>query len=152
MANLHNYADDSTLSSFANTIPNLINILKQETNTAISWLTNNNMIANPETFHCIILTKNKADTSEIEVRISDKVIKSEQNVKLLGVTIDNKINFDLHVSNICKKGSAQLNALCILRKFLSFKANQYYYRVLFLLISTIVPKYSIFHRQSRFQK
>ena len=81
MANLHNYADDSTLSNFANTIPNLIiKILKQETNTAISCLTNNNMIV-PEKFHCIILTKNKADTSEIEVRISDKVIKSEQNVK-----------------------------------------------------------------------
>ena len=106
-ANLHNYADDSTLSSFANTIPNLINILKQETNTAISWLTNKNMIANPEKFHCIILTKNKSDTSEIEVRISDKVIKSEQNVKLLGVTIDNKINFDLHVIIFAKK--RQLN-------------------------------------------
>ena len=48
------------------------------------------MIANPEKFHSIILTKNKADTTEIEVRISDKVIKSEPNVKLLGVTIDNK--------------------------------------------------------------
>ena len=122
-ANLHNYADDSTLSSFSNTIPNLINILKQETNTAISWLTNNNMIANPEKFHCIILTKNKADNSEFEVRIGDKVIKSEPNVRLLGVTIDNKINFDLHVSDICKKASAQLNALCRLRKFLSFKAK-----------------------------
>ena len=72
-ANLHNYADDSTLSSFANTIANLINILKQETNTAISWLTNNNMIANPEKFYCIILMKNKADNSEFEVRIGDKV-------------------------------------------------------------------------------
>ena len=122
-ANLHNYADDSTLSSFSNTIPNLINILKQETNTAISWLTNNNMIANPEKFHCIILTKNKADNSEFEVRIGDKVIKSEPNVRLLGVTIDNKINFDLHVSDICKKASAQLNALCRLRKFFSFKAK-----------------------------
>ena len=137
-ANLHNYADDSTLSSFANTIPNLINIIKQETNTAISWLTNNNMIANPETFHCIILTKNKADTSEIQVRISDKVIKSEPNVKLLGVTIDNKINFDLHVSNICKKASAQLNALYRLRKFLSFKPKYVLIQSLFLLISTIV--------------
>ena len=62
-ANVHNYADNSTLSSFSNTIPNLINILKQETNTAISCLTNNNVIANPEKFHCIILTKNKADNS-----------------------------------------------------------------------------------------
>ena len=42
-----------------------------------------------------------------------------------------KINFDLHVSNICKKASAQLNALCRLRKFLSFKAK-------YVLIQSIV--------------
>ena len=29
----------------------------------------------------------------------------------------------MHVSNICKKASAQLNALCRLRKFLSFKVK-----------------------------
>ena len=68
------------------------------------------------------MTKNKADNSEYEVRISDKVIKSETNARLLGVTIDNKINyFDLHVSDICKRASNQLNALCRLRKFFIFQ-------------------------------
>ena len=58
------------------------------------------MLANLEKYHCINLTKNKADKSAFELRISNKVIKSEPNVRLLAVTIDNKINFDLHVSDI----------------------------------------------------
>ena len=32
-------------------------------------------------------------------------------MKFLGVTIDFKLNFDEHVSNICKKVSRQLNVL-----------------------------------------
>ena len=47
-ANIHNYADDNTLTSFSNSIQNLINILESESNIAISWLGNNKMIANPE--------------------------------------------------------------------------------------------------------
>ena len=90
-ANVHNYADDTTLSTFSNSIPNLIRVLEDETNTAISWLTNNNMIAKPEKFHSIIVTKNRADNSNFLVKIGDKVIKTEPNVKLLGVTIDNKL-------------------------------------------------------------
>jgi hypothetical protein len=39
------------------------------------------------------------------------MIKCEDEVKLLGVTIDFKLNFDRHVSNICKKASRQLNVL-----------------------------------------
>ena len=56
-SNVHNYADDITLSTFSNSIPNLIRVLEDETNTAISWLTNNSMIASPEKFHSIIVTK-----------------------------------------------------------------------------------------------
>ena len=122
-ANVHNYADDNTLSSFSNSIPNLIKILEHETSISITWLTNNSMIANPEKFHFIILTKNKTDNSGIEIRINDKLIKSERNVKLLGVKTDNKLNFNLHVSDICKKAAAQLNAIYRLKNFLSIKAK-----------------------------
>ena len=102
-----------------NSIPNLIRVLEDETNTAISWLTNNSMIANPEKFHSIIVTKNRADNSNSLVKIGDRVIKIEPNVKLL----DNKLNFDLHISYLCKTASAQLNALLRLKYFLSYKAK-----------------------------
>jgi hypothetical protein len=35
----------------------------------------------------------------------------EDEVKLLGVTIDFKLNFNKHISNICKKAARQLNVL-----------------------------------------
>ena len=69
------------------------------------------MIANPEKFHSIIVTKNRADNSNFLVKIGDKVIKTEPNVKLLGVTIDNKLKFDLHISYLCKTASAQMLSL-----------------------------------------
>ena len=38
-------------------------------------------------------------------------LSCEDEVKLLGVTIDFKLNFNTHISNICKKAARQLNAL-----------------------------------------
>ena len=108
---LHNYADDNTISS---SIPDLINNLECEANTALSWLASNNMIANPDKFHSIILSKNRIDTSDLKVKVGNKVIKSEANVKLLGVKIDNELNFNSHVSDLCKNASAQLNSLRLL--------------------------------------
>ena len=50
IANVHNYADDNTLTAFSNSIPNLVKILEDESDIAISWLNKNNMIANPDKF------------------------------------------------------------------------------------------------------
>ena len=52
--NVHNYADDTTLSTFSNSVPRLIKLLEKETDVTLTWLKNNNMIANPKKFHSII--------------------------------------------------------------------------------------------------
>ena len=122
-ASIHNYADDNTLSYFSNSIPNLIKILEHESCIAISWLNENKMIANPEKFHAIVVTKNRANNSNINVSINGKNIKSEPWVKLLGIKIDNKLKFDLHIADLCNKASGQLNALIRLKPFLNFKAK-----------------------------
>ena len=89
------------------------------------------MIANPDKFHSIILSKNIIDTSDLKIKVGNKVIKSEANVKLLGVKIDNELNFNSHVSDLCKNASAQLNALIRFKNILSFKAK-------FILIQSFV--------------
>ena len=80
------------------------------------------MIANPDKFHSIILSKNRIDTSGLKVKVGNKVIKSETNV-LLGVKIDKELNFNSHVSDLCKTASAQLNDLFRFKNILSFKAK-----------------------------
>ena len=46
------------------------------------------------------------------------------SVELLGIQIDDKLNFNLHVSNICRSAANQLNALIRLKRFLGFKEKR----------------------------
>ena len=120
ISSLHNYADDNTLSAFAKNIPNLIKILEDDSELAINWLKENKMIVNPSKFQSIIITKEKIDTCNYTLKINDKEVKTSSNVKLLGVTLDSKLNFDIHISKLCKKSAAQLNALCRMDAYLNF--------------------------------
>lgn len=80
-SDLHNYADDNKLSSFSNSIPNL---LEGESEQALAWLHENKMIANPDKCQCIIINKDRIEnTSSKLIRIGDKNIYSEDTVKLL---------------------------------------------------------------------
>ena len=46
------------------------------------------------------------------------------SVKLLGLQLDNKLNFNLHISNICKSAANQLNALIRLKKIMNFEEKK----------------------------
>ena len=68
------------------------------------------MKANPDKFTAIAVGKRTKDEN-IVFNLENNVINCEDHVNLLGVTIDFKLNFDLHISNVCKKASRQLNVL-----------------------------------------
>ena len=59
--------------------------------------------ANPEKFQAILLRINRTSTSGKTINIDGEIINSEETVKLLGVTLDYRLDFDPHISNICKK-------------------------------------------------
>ena len=100
----------------------LVKDLENDANIAISWLRNNKMIANSDKFQCIILSKNKADNI-VEVNIENQKVSSQTSVKLLGITINNKLNFNEHINKLFKSASPQLNAVFRLRYKLPFKAK-----------------------------
>ena len=117
------FSDDNTLSAFSNSIPILIHILELESNVAIDWLERNDMIANPDKFHAILMTKHKDDTKGETIMINEKEIASENTVRLLGVKIDHKLSFDEHISDLCRKAAGQLNALKRLNSYIGMKAK-----------------------------
>ena len=123
-ATLYNYADDNTLAYFSKSMPDLVNILEKETGVALTWLEQNEMIANPEKFHALLLRKNQTNTSGEQININGKIIKSEETVKLLGVTLDYRLDFDPHISNLCKKAATQLNVLKRLKIFIGFQEKK----------------------------
>ena len=93
-------------------------MVETETELVTQWFDFNLMQANPEKFHAILLGKRgHAGCEDFTVR--GNTIKCEDSVKLLGVTFDYLLNFNSHVSNICKKAAKQINALLRLSKYLN---------------------------------
>ena len=68
------------------------------------------MIANPDKFKAIVLTKTDHNTAGIKLEFSEKTILSSNEIDLLGVAIDTQLSFYSHIIKICCKASGQLNA------------------------------------------
>ena len=51
-----------------------------------------------------------------KLHIDNNEIESENLLTLLGITIDNRLSFDGHISKLYHKASMQLNALFRLKK------------------------------------
>ena len=120
-----NFADDNFLSTIAKTLVELKNTLQSESEVVINWFKNNKMIVNPEKFQVIILDKQKYDYSNETIEFDNKTIETVSSVRLLGVQLDDKLNFSLHVSNICKSATNQLSALIRLNNFLCFEEKEF---------------------------
>ena len=76
------------------------------------------MIVNPDKFKSIIIQKINQTSKHKQFLIGNDVVDVASSVKLLGISIDGQLNFNLYISNICKSASKQLNALVRLKCFL----------------------------------
>ena len=56
----------------------------------------------------MLLRENPTNTSGENININGKIIKSEETVKLLGIILDYKLDFDPHISNLCKKAATHV--------------------------------------------
>ena len=71
-----------------------------------------------------MIINSKKDLSKSVLNINGVEFTMESSVKLLGIEIDNKLNFEKHVSYICQKTSNQLNAICRLQAFMGHKEKE----------------------------
>ena len=93
----------------------MIEVLEEEGGVALTWRKQNQMIANPEKFHALLIRKDQTNTSGENCNIQGKMIKSEETVKLLSIQLDYK-----HISELCRKAASQLNVLKRLKQFIGF--------------------------------
>ena len=120
-SDIYNFADDNVISVASKKRDTLLETLKNESESAVNWFRNNNMIVNPEKFQLMLLQKSTKKLIQEKLQIDNKKNKSENSVTLLGITIDNRLSFDDHVSKLCNKASMQLKAIFILKKYMSQK-------------------------------
>ena len=82
------------------------------------------MIVNRDKFQAIVLNKKRFNLTNINFQVENQMIKSVSSIELLGIQIDDKLNFNLHISKICKSAANQLNTLIRLKQFLNFRAKE----------------------------
>ena len=102
-AKLASFADDNIIYAAKRDLYELLRLLEKESEVAIKWFSDNNMIVNPKKFEAIITNRQNRSNHNCCLTIHHVEIKSKESVTLLGIEIDNKLNFEKHVSTICKK-------------------------------------------------
>ena len=95
-SDLHNFADDNTITTTCNTLTGLLKTLEQESESAVSWFKQNELIVNVDKFQAIILNKKESEAKKKRT-IDNNDIESAKSVKLLGITIDDRLRFDQHI-------------------------------------------------------
>ena len=75
------------------------------------------MQANPSKFQALLLGSN-SENSNVSFNVGDTAINPSKSVNLLGVEIDNKLNFSIHIAEICSRAGRQVSALARLSKTL----------------------------------
>ena len=69
----------------------------------------------------MLLDKRKSDHTNQRIVVDNQNIKVVSSVELLGIQIDDKLNFNLHISNICRSAENQLYAIIRIKQLLGFK-------------------------------
>ena len=112
-----NFADDTTLSACSLSLEELLRDLENDTLSAIIWFENNYMKLNQD--KCHFLASGNVN-EHLWVKVGDEMIWESTEEKLLGVTIDKNLDFNSHLTSVCKKAGQKVSALARITRLLLF--------------------------------
>ena len=115
-----NYADDNSPFCTAPSIPQVINNLEADAKNLLSWIKHNGLKANPDKFHLLL-----SDTDQnVTMKVDNLDIANSLNEELLGITVDSKLTFKAHVSELCTLASQKLHALSRISNYMIFEQRR----------------------------
>ena len=99
-ADIMSYADDNTPYVCSENVDVTLEKLEEVGKALFEWISDNFLKANTDTCH-LILSTDEPFITNIEV-IKNEVIKNNNNKKLLGINLNNRVGFDTHCFFITK--------------------------------------------------
>ena len=94
--------------------------LQNDSNSLLGWYKSNYLKPNPDKWH--LLLSDKGDNHAI--KIGTEVISNSKVEKILGVYLDNKLNFNSHLKKLCKEASQKLHVLARLSNLMSIRQRK----------------------------
>ena len=101
----------------------------------------NYMKTNTDKYHLLI---SGCKNEEMWEKLDRDIVWESNDVKLLGITLDNNLKFDKHVSDIYSKANRKLNVLTRVVKSLPFKKRRFLFKPFMSHNLNIVHSYGCF--------
>ena len=100
---LANYADDSIMNTSNKRVSTIVDSLRHEFTILSKWFYL--IVLNPE--KCSFMSLGVDGSLQINLVCGDEILKNKKQ-EVLGATLDNKLNFAIHLLNITKMPSRSL--------------------------------------------
>ena len=111
------YADDTTLCFQNKNISDMTTICNNTLTDFSHWAIANRLTINPEKTQCMLFANIQFPENIPSVTLNHRPIESVDSFKFLGVVLDPKIKFNLHIQMICNKISKSIG---IIRKISNY--------------------------------
>ena len=134
------YADDNTPYATGVCLEKTLQNIEKASNTLFKWFPNNYMVANAD--KCLLLT---STSEEVSVKIENEIIKKPLQEKLLGIVIDNRVTFEPHMKNLCKKAGQKLHALARIANYMDIRKRRSIMNAFILSQFSYCPLIWMFH-------
>ena len=123
----HSYADDTQL--YIHCDNNEISIQAAITQLELciadvcKWMTENALKLNEEKTDFIIFAAHTNQYSTPSLCIGESVINPSESIKILGVTLDNRLTMQKHITNTCQSSYMHIRKINSIRRYLSEQAT-----------------------------
>ena len=100
------YANDNAPYVIIDDINGVITSLEKASKALFEWFKNNLLKSNADKCHSLV-----SSSDAVNLRVSEYDIKNSECEKLLCVKFNNKLTFEKHITDICRKASRKVYAL-----------------------------------------
>ena len=129
--NISTYADDHQIYQTGKGISTVHTKLEESASSATDWYENNLLEDNLKNYQTMFIQnkyghmKEQFSCAEYNtiLNLNGKIIRTSDSLKILGVTIDNKLNFNEHINDVCNKANQRVGVIMRLRNLIPTTAK-----------------------------
>ena len=108
------FADDTAIYCSGTNITEINSTLQVDVKNVVKWFNDNMLTVNIDKSCSIAIGTHQRlnnQTEELNVTVMDDNLRNVNSIKYLGLTIDNNLNWNQHVNNLCLKLSPKIELL-----------------------------------------
>ena len=134
------YADDNTPHVIADDFNRVVASLEKAWKALLEWFENNLFQSNAAKCHLLV-----GSSDAVNIRLSD-------NEKLLGVKFDNRLTFEKHITDVCRKPRRKIYALARIASYMGLSKRRMVINAFFNLQFNYFPLIRMCHNRTTNRK